>query len=79
MSRRTEELVPLNWMDVSYLPVAELGEVLRVTKPGGDVLFIPGNNDVDDAAHAHLVANGFEWSRFWEPDDGWKRKYWRKK
>lgn len=60
-------------------PEAELTEVLRVTKPGGDALFVPGNNDVDNAAHAHLVAQGFAWATFEEPGDGLKRKYWRKK
>jgi ubiquinone/menaquinone biosynthesis C-methylase UbiE len=60
-------------------PEAELAEMLRVTKTGGDVLLIPGNNDVDNPAHAHLVANGFEWARFEEPGDGTKRKYWRKR
>jgi len=40
------------------------------------LIFCPGNNDVDDARHEFLVAQGCEWSRFEEPEDGWKRKYW---
>ncbi len=60
-------------------PEAELAELLRVTRPGGNVLFCPGNNDVDNEAHAYLVSQGFEWARFEEPTDGMKRKYWRQR
>ncbi|HET9493926.1 MAG TPA: class I SAM-dependent methyltransferase, partial [Chloroflexia bacterium] len=58
-------------------PEEELAEMLRVTHPGGMVILCPGNNDVDDAVHDYLVSQGMKWSRFEEPDDGWKRKYWR--
>lgn len=58
-------------------PEAELKEMARVTKPGGLVALIPGNNDRDEGWHNFLVEKGFEWSRFTEPGDGWKRKYWK--
>jgi SAM-dependent methyltransferase len=58
-------------------PEAEYAELLRVTKKGGLIILCPGNNDVDDETHAFLVSRGFAWSRFEEPGDGWKRKYWR--
>jgi SAM-dependent methyltransferase len=57
-------------------PQAELAELLRVTRPGGMVILCPGNNDQDTAAHKTLVEAGFQWSRFEEPQDGFKRKYW---
>ncbi len=56
---------------------AEYQELLRVTRPGGIIILCPGNNDADNDTHDFLVARGFEWSRFEEPRDGWKRKYWR--
>jgi hypothetical protein len=59
-------------------PEAELAELERVTKPGGMVILIPGNNDVDNAAHRCLVAHAYDWSRFEEPGDGVKRKYWKR-
>jgi SAM-dependent methyltransferase len=58
-------------------PEAEYAELLRVTKKGGLIILCPGNNDVDNETHALLVSRGFAWSRFEEPGDGWKRKYWR--
>jgi SAM-dependent methyltransferase len=57
---------------------AEYQELRRVTKAGGMIILCPGNNDVDDDIHIFLVERGFEWSRFEEPRDGWKRKYWRR-
>jgi ubiquinone/menaquinone biosynthesis C-methylase UbiE len=57
-------------------PETEYQELMRVTKPGGMVILCPGNNDRDNEAHALLVSKGFEWSRFEEPEDGIKRKYW---
>ena len=57
-------------------PDAELAEMLRVTKPGGMVILIPGNNDCDNAVHHFLTDIGFAFGRFEEPGDGWKRKYW---
>jgi len=60
------------------VPDAEVREVLRVTKPGGTVIACPGNNDVDNETHEVFIAYGFEWSRFEEPEDGTKRKYWKR-
>jgi ubiquinone/menaquinone biosynthesis C-methylase UbiE len=57
---------------------AEYQELLRVTKVGGMIILCPGNNDTDNDAHRFLVDQGFNWSRFEEPQDGWKRKYWRR-
>lgn len=59
-------------------PAAEVAEVTRVTKPGGMVIFIPGNSDVDNAEHRYLAAQGFAWAAFEEPHDGMKRKYWKR-
>ncbi len=58
-------------------PEQEYRELARVTKPGGMIILCPGNNDVDNPIHQFLVAQGFEWSRFEEPEDGVKRKYWK--
>jgi len=57
---------------------AEYQELVRVTKVGGMIILCPGNSDQDNEAHDLLVARGFEWSRFEEPRDGWKRKYWKR-
>jgi SAM-dependent methyltransferase len=59
-------------------PKAEHAELVRVAKPGGMVILCPGNNDVDDDRHRFLVDQGFAWSRFEEPGDGMKRKYWKR-
>jgi len=56
---------------------AEYRELLRVTKAGGTIILCPGNNDLDNELHTFLVSRGFEWSRFEEPRDGIKRKYWK--
>lgn len=58
-------------------PEEEHAEMVRVTKPGGMVILCPGNNDRDEGWHDFLVEMGFDWSRFLEPEDGWKRKYWK--
>ena len=58
-------------------PEAEYTEMARVAKPGGMVILCPGNNDWDEGWHPYLVEQGFEWSRFEEPGDGMKRKYWK--
>jgi len=58
-------------------PEAEYWELLRVTRLGGSIILCPGNSDQDNERHAFLVAQGFEWARFEEPSDGWKRKYWK--
>jgi 2-polyprenyl-3-methyl-5-hydroxy-6-metoxy-1,4-benzoquinol methylase len=55
----------------------EYNELARVTKPGGMIILCPGNNDKDNDIHRFLLAQGFEWSRFEEPCDGIKRKYWK--
>jgi hypothetical protein len=41
------------------------------------VILCPGNNDRDEGRHSFLVGRGCAWSRFEEPGDGWKRKYWK--
>jgi SAM-dependent methyltransferase len=56
---------------------AELEELQRVTTPGGMVILCPGNGDFDSDRHKFLVDNEFMWSRFEEPGDGMKRKYWK--
>jgi SAM-dependent methyltransferase len=58
-------------------PKAEYEEMVRVVKPEGMVILCPGNNDRDDDKHSFLVDHGFQWSRFEEPGDGFKRKYWK--
>lgn len=58
-------------------PAAEYRELARVTRPQGQIVLCPGNNDCDNDVHAFLVAHGFHWSRFTEPKDGPKRKYWQ--
>jgi SAM-dependent methyltransferase len=58
-------------------PQHELLELERVTKSGGVVILCPGNNDVDNQAHHLLIVHGYSWSCFEEPQDGWKRKYWK--
>ncbi|MRR31521.1 methyltransferase domain-containing protein [bacterium] len=58
---------------------AELAELERVTRSGGIILLCPGNNDADNETHRFLAAHGFEFGRFEEPRDGWKRKYWRQR
>lgn len=58
-------------------PEAELREMMRVTRLGGMVILCPGSNDVEEPAQQYLVEQGFEWSRFYEPEDGWKRKFWK--
>lgn len=40
------------------------------------LVFMPGNNDVDNDQHAFLLAHGFHWARFPEPPD-FVRKYWK--
>jgi SAM-dependent methyltransferase len=57
-------------------PDLEYREMRRVTKPGGLIILCPGGPDADDDVHSFLAAQGFEWSRFEQPRDGWKRKYW---
>lgn len=58
-------------------PGAEYAEMARVTRSGGMIILCPGNNDTDGDRHPFLVEQGFEWSRFEEPGDGMKRKYWK--
>ena len=52
-------------------------ELERVVKKGGIIIHCPGNNDEDNEVHQFLVSHGYKWSRFEEPDDGVKRKYWK--
>ena len=56
---------------------AEYHEVLRVTRPGGMILFLPATGDEDNDTYRYLVEHGFQWARFEEPGDGMKRKYWK--
>ena len=58
-------------------PETEYAEMARVTKPGGLIVLCPGNNDNDNETHQFLEGHGFRWSRFEEPLDGIKRKYWK--
>jgi SAM-dependent methyltransferase len=58
-------------------PEDEYSEMARVTKPGGMIILCPGENDTDSDRHKFLLDLGFEWSRFEEPGDGFKRKYWK--
>lgn len=58
-------------------PRLEFLELVRVTIPGGMIILCPGNNDMDNEIHQFLVEQGCEWSRFEEPEDGMKRKYWK--
>jgi SAM-dependent methyltransferase len=57
-------------------PEEEYRELSRVTKQGGRIILCPGNNDEDNSVHEFLSSKGFRWSRFEEPGDGMKRKYW---
>jgi SAM-dependent methyltransferase len=59
-------------------PEDEHAELVRVTKPGGQVILCPGANDEDSERHEYLLSQGFEWSAFEEPGDGMKRKYWKR-
>ncbi len=54
----------------------EIAELRRVVKPGGKIVLCPGNNDNDNEVHEYLLEQGFQWSRFEQPRDGIKRKYW---
>lgn len=62
-------------------PEAEYVEMHRVVKPGGMIILMPGNNDLDNAIHEFLIKKGFSFERFFEPGPdygfGWKRKYWK--
>ncbi|MEC9485111.1 MAG: methyltransferase domain-containing protein [Candidatus Izemoplasma sp.] len=63
------------------LPEEELDELERITKPGGTIILMPGNDDRDNEVHSFLLKNGFKYDRFFEsgpsPSHGWKRKYWK--
>ena len=59
-------------------PEEELAEMERVARPGGMVVFMPATNqEGDDEKHEFLLANGYRWDSFEEPDEGFKRKYWK--
>jgi SAM-dependent methyltransferase len=58
-------------------PKAEDAEMVRVTRNGGMVILCPGNNDQDEGWHDFLVEQGYQWSRFIEPPNAIKRKYWK--
>ncbi len=56
----------------------EIEEMRRVTAPGGTIVLHPATNDseTDHEGHTFLVNQGFQWRRFEEPKEGWKRSYW---
>lgn len=59
-------------------PEAELAEMERVTHSGGIVVFVPATNQEEDSEnHELLVAHGYDWDSFEEPEEGMKRKYWK--
>lgn len=58
-------------------PEAELAEMCRVTRPGGQVIFCPGTSPRQETEHQYLVSQEFDWAWFEEPQDGPKRKYWK--
>ena len=60
-------------------PEEERDELERVTRTGGMVILCPGNIDKDTPAHQSLLDGGYQFSRFYEPEDGWRRKYWKTK
>lgn len=55
----------------------DIAEMERVTRKGGIVVYCPGNLDRDNDVHWYLIDQGYSWSRFEEPVDGWRRKYWK--
>lgn len=57
-------------------PNEEFEEVMRVIKPGGMMILMPGNSDKDNDIHTFLMDKGCQFGRFEEPGDGFKRKYW---
>jgi hypothetical protein len=59
-------------------PETEYMEMKRVTKPDGMIIQCPGTDMQETEAHEYLVSQGFEWSIFEEPDNGHKRKYWKR-
>jgi ubiquinone/menaquinone biosynthesis C-methylase UbiE len=57
-------------------PLEEYQEMQRVVRDGGMIILHPGTNaKSENEAHRFLLAEGFEFSTFTEPDDGLKRKY----
>lgn len=58
-------------------PEQECDELERVTRSGGMVILCPGSSDKESDSHQVLVRRGYQWARFEEPRDGWKRKYWK--
>ena len=58
-------------------PPAEYTEMQRVTRPGGMLILCPGSSTREGPLHDFLVAQGFAWAEFEEPQDGPKRKYWK--
>lgn len=58
---------------------AEYRELRRVTRAGGVIALHPATNDSDEdnQTHRFLIDQGFEWDRFEEPGEGFKRSYWK--
>lgn len=59
-------------------PDQEQAELERVVKPDGLIILCPGNSDKDNDVHNFLVGTGYTWSVFEEPEEGRKRKYWKR-
>jgi 2-polyprenyl-3-methyl-5-hydroxy-6-metoxy-1,4-benzoquinol methylase len=58
-------------------PEQEYQEMVRVTKPGGIVILMCMSGG-SKKIHDFLISQGFSWSRFEEPGEGMKRKYWKR-
>jgi SAM-dependent methyltransferase len=63
--------------DILAEQIAATDEIKRVIKTGGIVVHCPGNIDENNATHRFFLDRGYNWGRFEEPADGWRRKYWK--
>lgn len=57
----------------------EYAECMRVTKPGGLVIYHPGSTLRQTEAHDFLTGKGFTHKEFLEPPELIVRKYWKRK
>lgn len=69
------ERVQLSWFP-GWLPEDELA-IAFTANPVVAWYFRNKCPQLNNAVHHFLVERGFEWSRFEEPVDGVKRKYWK--